>query len=535
MKFGKILTAAAAVMAMTCCVHAADAVSVVVNDAAIDINAVIRDGRTLVPLRGVYEQLGYSVNWYAESKLATFEKGEKYMSVDANDGSVYIGAPYSSIAPQVKVDTDVPAQVINDRLYLPLRAASEGLGLTVDWDGETKTVYVKSGEVDEKVTEDIDIGDVKADNSFAYSMNELMPRDKNYMFSPLSIKMALALAANGADGETKAEIVKTAGLGDLEKYNAYARALINTYAEGEEEEKEYYEEYYGMQMPEKTQLSIANSVWLNTDRAKELGDVSFNDGYIKNMRQNFDADIEKVDQTNAVDKINSWCSKKTNGKIPSIIDSPEFLAALVNAVYFKAGWINCFDEYATHEDTFTDRDGKAQKMEFMSQTEDFMYYEDKDIRIVRMPYNGGTAAMYVVLSNDKRVDITPYMDKMSTCQVHIKMPKFKVEYSETINGMLQKLGINTAFSVDTADFTKMLQGGANRFYVDKILHKTFIEVDENGTEAAAVTAIMVEGAAMFDPEPVVIKEFIADKPFSYFIVDSNTDEILFMGEVAYAK
>ena len=132
MKFGKILTAAAAVMAMTCCVHAADAVSVVVNDAAIDINAVIRDGRTLVPLRGVYEQLGYSVNWYAESKLATFEKGEKYMSVDANDGSVYIGAPYSSIAPQVKVDTDVPAQVINDRLYLPLRAASEGLGLTVD-------------------------------------------------------------------------------------------------------------------------------------------------------------------------------------------------------------------------------------------------------------------------------------------------------------------------------------------------------------------------------------------------------------------
>ena len=527
----RFLLTAAAALAMTSVCYAADTVGVVVNDVPIDTDAVIESGRTLVPLRGVFEQLGYSVKWNAETKEAIFVNGDKYMTIDAKDGGVYIGAPHSSIAPPVKADTDVPAQLINDRLYLPLRAASEGLGLSVDWDGETKTVYVKDGE-ENVTTPDIDLTDLKADNSMAYKMNELMPKTENYMFSPLSIKMALALAANGADGETQAEIAKTAGLGDIQAYNVYAQNLIETYkAVSEKEEKQDDIRYlYDEPKHEKTQLSIANSIWLNKDKA---GDITFKDEYIKAMKQFYDAEINNVGMADGADRINKWCSDKTNGKIPHIVDSSNFLAALVNAVYFKAEWAEQFDEFFTHEDTFTDRNGEKQTLDFMEQTEEFAYYEDKDIQMVKMPYVGGNTAMYIMLSGDKRVDFTPYINKTEYQKVHIKMPKFKVEYSVTLNDMLNKIGIQQAFVEGGADFTKMLQGGTNSFFIDTVLHKTYIDVDENGTEAAAVTAILVEATAAFEPEEPVIKDFIADKPFSYIIRDEDTGEILFMGEYAY--
>ncbi len=529
----RFLLTAAAVLAMTSVCYAADTVGVVVNDVPIDTDAVIESGRTLVPLRGVFEQLGYSVKWNAETKEAIFVNGDKYMTIDAKDGGVYIGAPHSSIAPPVKADTDVPAQLINDRLYLPLRAASEGLGLSVDWDGETKTVYVKDGE-ENVTTPDIDTTDLKADNTMAFKMNEMMPTNENYMFSPLSIKMALALAANGADGETQAEIAKTAGLGDIATYNAYARKLIETYKAQSDDEKTEDDDVYSYfeAKHEKTQLSVANSVWLNTDKA---GDIKFKDDYIKAMQKFYDAEINNVGMKDGAERINKWCSDKTNGKIPQIINSSDFLAALVNAVYFKAEWSQQFDEYFTRDGDFTDRNGEKQTLEFMEQTEDFMYYEDKDLQIVKMPYVGGSTAMYVALSNDKRVNITSYINKMENKKVHIKMPKFKVEYSVELNDMLNKLGIEQAFVPGTANFKGMLQGGTNAFFVDKVLHKTFIEVDENGTEAAAVTAVIMEATSALDPEKPVIKDFIADKPFSYIIRDEETGEILFMGEYAFAK
>lgn len=380
-----------------------------------------------------------------------------------------------------------------------------------------------------------DVKDMKGNNKLAYSLNALMPADKNYMFSPLSIKMALALAANGADGETRTQILNAAGIDDLDKYNTYAQNLISAYAaiSGDGSQKSDKYDAYG-EKHEKTQLSIANSVWLNKDEAAARGGIAFADSYINAMRGFYNADASEVSYADAVNKINTWCSSKTNGRIPSVIDSPEFLAALVNAVYFKAEWAHQFEEYATHKDAFTDRNGKAQTVDFMSQTEYFNYYEDDDIQIVKMPYSGGGAAMYVVLSGDKRVDITPYIPKMSGMDVHIKMPKFKIEYSETINGMLNKIGIEKAFIGSQADFTKMLKGGANEFFISKVLHKTYIDVDENGTEAAAVTAIMLDTCAA-EPEELVIKEFIADRPFGYYIIDENTSEILFMGEYAFAE
>ena len=162
MKFKKILLTTAAVFAAAVCVCAADGgVSVVVNDKPIDTDAVIEGGRTLVPLRGVYEQLGYSVNWDAETKTAAFVGSEHTMTVDGRDGSV--------TADGEKVETDVPAQIINDRLYLPLRAASEGLGLAVEWDGETKTVYIKSEPLTELPAENTAVIEEKLPEQFEFS------------------------------------------------------------------------------------------------------------------------------------------------------------------------------------------------------------------------------------------------------------------------------------------------------------------------------------------------------------------------------
>ena len=416
-------------------------------------------------------------------------------------------------------------------------ATAGGIGCAQQIPQEQPAAYVEPSQPSqtaEPTRSDVDMTGMKGDNTLAYSLNELMPTDKNYMFSPVSIKMALALAANGADGDTKAQILKAAGIDDLDEYNKYAENLISLYAPVEETEKieKEEEEYIFDEKHEKTQLSIANSIWLNKDKAGS--EISFVDTYLKEMQKFYFAGVSEVNNADAVEKINSWCSKQTKGKIPSVIDSPDFLAALVNAVYFKAEWVNQFEEYATHQDTFTDRNGKAQTVDFMEQTETFGYYGDDDIQMVRMRYSGGEAAMYVVLSGDKRVDITPYIDKMTGEEVHIKMPKFKIKYSETINSMLNKLGIEKAFVPGGADFSKMLQGGTDKFYISKVLHKTYIDVDENGTEAAAVTAMMMEMACI-ETEPPKIIDFIADKPFGYFIVDENTKEILFMGEYAFAN
>lgn len=537
MKFTKTILTAAAVCALTTACNAAESgtvnnenavseengnsVNVVVNGKTADISALIVNDRTLVPLRGVYEKLGYTVDWDAETKTASFTGSSDKMTVNAADGSVMINGK--------AVSSDVPAQLINDRLYLPLRAASEGLGLGVEWNADTRTVYVKEG-INGNMEKPADT--TASTNSFAFKLNEEMPRNENYMFSPLSIKMALALTANGAEGETKTEMLNTLGITDIDKYNAFAEEFIAKYADNGEESAEQDETVYPYrEKHSKVCLNVANSLWLNKTVA---GGIAFNADYVKKMQQYYDAELESVDNSNAVQKINGWCSDKTKGKINRIIDDPAFLAALVNAVYFKGEWATQFDEYATGDDTFTDRNGKENTVKFMNKTEDFAYYEDNDVQLVKMPYYGSNIAMYVALTDDKRTDITPYMDKMSYEEVHIKMPKFKTEYDVKLNDYLIKLGMGKAFLGGRAEFSPMFEGGGD-FYIDQVLHKTYIDVDENGTEAAAVTAVMMKVTSAVGMEKPQPKQFIANKPFSYYIVDDDSKEILFMGEYAFAK
>ena len=339
-----------------------------------------------------------------------------------------------------------------------------------------------------------------------FNILKFMPDDKNYMVSPFSLKMAMSLAANGADGTTKDEILTAFGIDNLDSYNTAAKELIERY-EGTSSVK----------------LNVANSIWLNKDVAGK--DIKFTDEYKKLVSEYYKGTASEEDAKNIAMKINSWVEKKTNNKIKNLLPEGDakFLSVLVNTIYFKGEWAEQFEEYATKEEDFTDRNGKVEKTDFMHKTERYRFYEDENMKMVRVPYKGGKTAMYLVLpTNEDKMDIATALDNMNSYKVRLSFPKFKTEYSLSFKEILKHIGIEKAFEKWEAEFDEVMFKGVKEgenVYVDDVLQKTFIEVDENGTEAAAATAVIMNKATSIGPGMEEIKEFKADRPFIYFIRD----------------
>lgn len=355
-----------------------------------------------------------------------------------------------------------------------------------------------------------------------FNILKFMPDDKNYMVSPFSLKMAMSLAANGANGITKDEILTAFGIDNLDSYNTAAKELIERY-EGTSSVK----------------LNVANSIWLNKDVAGK--DIKFTDEYKKLVSEYYKGTASEEDAKNIAMKINSWVEKKTNNKIKNLLSEGDakFLSVLVNTIYFKGEWAEQFEEYATKEEDFTDRNGKIEKTDFMHKTERYRFYEDENMKMVRVPYKGGKTAMYLVLpTNGDKMDIATALDNMNSYEVRLSFPKFKTEYSLSFKEILKHIGIEKAFEKWEAEFDEVMFKGVKEgenVYVDDVLQKTFIEVDENGTEAAAATAVIMNKATSIGPGMEEIKEFKADRPFIYFIRDDVTHEVLFIGEYAFTK
>ena len=485
--------------------------SVEVNGEKVETESVILNGRTLVPVRGVFEKLGFDVEWDAHYKKAIFDNGQQQIEIRA--GLSYFNAGDKIITP------DVPQQIISDRLYIPLRAVAEATGAEVDWKADEKCAVIKTN----------DEGSDLSDMPFEYQLYSQMPDDKNFMISPLSIKMALALASNGAEGETARQIENALNIDNIDVFNAKSETMIAQYNKKDDIAVAGGPIVVEDNMPEFT-FNIANSIWANED---SMPGIDFSDSYKAVTNKYYDAEANVVNNSNAVEKINSWVNEKTNNKIDSIISSPDFLACLVNAVYFNANWAFEFYEGATRPADFTDRNGQVTQIDFMNQTEEFNYYKDNDVEMVELPYMGSDVSMYIVLSDDKRLDYTEYFDKLNRRRVQLSIPKFETKFESEISSVLNKMGIVEAFG-NAADFSEMFNESViENVKLSKVLHKTFIRVDEKGTEAAAVTAIMLDGAAIMEPEEPVI--FKANKPFTYIIRDNGNDEILFMGEFAFAE
>ena len=361
----------------------------------------------------------------------------------------------------------------------------------------------------------------QAHNTFGFNSIKILVKEegnKNVFISPSSIALALSMVYNGANGETKSAMQKTLQFQnlDISTVNQESLGLINS-----------------LKNPDpKVELSVANSVWARNG-------VDFKKDFLSVVGSYFNAEISTLDfsNSNAANTINAWVSKNTKGKIPSIVSPPipdSMVMYLINAVYFKGSWTTEFDKKLTEDKNFTTADGVSKKHPLMRQRGDLPYLETEDFQSVNLPYGTNKRlSMYVFLKKNlnnfvQTLDVNKWNDWMTQykeTEGTILLPRFKMEYEKGLIPLLTKLGMGVAFQ-DNADFT----GIGNNLKISEVKHKTYVDVNEEGTEAAAVTSIgMAPTSAIMPAQKTFYME--VNRPFFFVIRDNQTQEILFMGTI----
>ncbi|QGY45179.1 serpin family protein [Maribellus comscasis] len=363
---------------------------------------------------------------------------------------------------------------------------------------------------------------LEAENSFGFELFQNIyafeTQSDNIMVSPLSVSLALAMTYNGANGETKTAMEKT-----LKVYGLTSEAINTSYQTLVDGLKS---------LDKKVLLEIANAIYYREGFDVEQDFISTNKEY-------YNAEVDALDfsSPNALETINGWVAEKTHDKIDKILDeiSPEQVMFLINAIYFKGMWASEFDKDKTTEDPFYPDSGSTIQTDFMNQTQTVEMASNDLFSAIQLPYGKGKYNMFVFLpETDKTLqDIVDKLDKdnwetwmqsfAETEDVIISLPKFKYKYEIKLNDVLSEMGMGVAFT-DAADFTGINKNG--QLKIDFVKHKTFIEVNEEGTEAAAVTVVGVETTSV----PLFV-EFNANRPFFYAITEKDTGAILFMGTV----
>lgn len=351
-----------------------------------------------------------------------------------------------------------------------------------------------------------------ATSSFAAELfKDNYSKGKTTLVSPLSVLTALALVQNGAQGNTLAQLEQALGGLDRDTLNAYMRAYCDFLTESDE-------------------LKIANSVW--TDSSAEAKRDFLQKAVDSYSAQLFSAPLS---DPKTVESVNSWVKKNTDGMIPKIIEKADRYAVmmLVNAIAFDAKWETPYKRSDIEKLEFTSYSGSKKKTDFMCSTEN-VYLKDGGAVGFMKPYKNGRFA-FAALLPDENTGIDDYVaslsgDKLMKIfssakrgnEVNVKMPKFRAEYSTQLIDTLKKMGVKDAFDSKTADFSSLIE---NRdAYIATVVHKTFIEVDENGTRAAASTLVGADTMSLMEPYSVCL-----DRPFVYMIVDTETNLPLFIG------
>lgn len=367
---------------------------------------------------------------------------------------------------------------------------------------------------------------VKSDQQFAFEFfanvfnEEAADKDDNFMVSPLSLSMALAMTWNGADAETKQAMQKVLRL------DGYS----------DEEVNEYYKKLREalLKTDPSTKLAIANSIWTNKN-------VVIDSDFIKVNQDYFNSVVKSVDfaDSKTVNELNQWAAENTNNLIDHVIDEtdPMALMYLMNAIYFKGVWTSEFDAKNTTKKPFFYMNGKSKNVDMMHQKTDFNYTENQLLQMVELPYGNQAFSMLVLLPKEGKMlaDIISDLQKgdswtalasgLRKSEVDLYLPKFKTEYSKRLNDALINMGMGIAFDPSRADFSRMSDHDAFISFVDQF---TYISTDEVGTEAAAVTVVGIELTSYQPPRTVT---FNANRPFIYIIQENSTGSILFMGAV----
>jgi serine protease inhibitor len=362
-------------------------------------------------------------------------------------------------------------------------------------------------------------------NRFGFDLyHALEDGTQNTLISPASVAMALAMTYNGADAETKeamASVLHVEGI-DLDTLNKNNLALL----------------YFLKTADPKVRLEIANSIWL-------LEGMDFDPDF---LQRNEDFYLAGAAELNFADPaaagiMNAWVKENTQGLIEDIIEPPiddDTIMFLINAVYFQGTWTEQFDKEATRDDVFYPATGASFNVPMMSQSGSYEYLETPEFQAVRLPYGKDKRmAMYVFLPQEEK-DLAAFraglgydqwqtwLGNFTETEGYVELPRFTVEYEETLNDVLKNLGMEIAFDAKRANFYKMVPGiPLLNIFIGEVKHKAFIQVDEVGTEAAAVTSVEMK----VESAPMDTFSMRVNRPFFYAIQDSVTGSILFMGSV----
>ncbi|MEH1798718.1 MAG: serpin family protein [Nostoc sp.] len=376
----------------------------------------------------------------------------------------------------------------------------------------------------QKKTVNTDTKIVESSNKFGFKLfSEVLKNDrgeKNIFISPSSVAIALAMTYNGASGSTQQAMAKTLELQGMnlpEINSSYAAALKQLLDNSDA----------------KVQLKIANSLWANQD-------VTFAPDFLKKNQDFYQAKVSNLNfkDVAASSIINNWVKENTNGKINKVVETiePNQVLFLINAIYFKGNWTNEFDKNQTAQYHFHITSGKRKQHLMMSPNGDYRYYESEQFQAVSLPYDkDGKVSFYIFLPKQnsnlkefyKNLNVEnweKWMTQFNKQKGFIRLPRFKTDYEVTLNDALKSLGMEEAFS-NKANFSGM---GKN-FAISQVKHKTFVEVNEEGTEAAAATSVGIVATSLREEaEPF---RMIVDRPFFCVIRDNQTGNVLFMGSI----
>lgn len=371
--------------------------------------------------------------------------------------------------------------------------------------------------------------------------------DTNALLSPYSIQVALAMTYAGADGKTREEMAKTLHFPkDSTELNKSFNAQVNSLNDMRRDSEKITAGSKNGGPKEPITFTMANRLYGQQDFA-------FRPAFLDMLKESYEAPLEKVDFIHDSDKvrlhINAWVEEVTKNRIRDLLPggslTEQTRLVLVNAIYLKAAWEKHFEKNATRKAAFQVKGAGASDVQTMAQTEDIGYAKQKGYTAVALPYIGGQLQFLVLLPDDPdglpalEKQLTPAMladcAKLKSQPVELWLPKFKMEPPlMKLSEQLKSLGMKTAFDVPpgSANFDGMAPRTRSGYlYISEVYHKTFLSLDEEGTEAAAATAVVMMFRAAMPAEPTKPIQVHVDHPFLFAIQDSKTGACLFLGRV----
>jgi serpin B len=365
---------------------------------------------------------------------------------------------------------------------------------------------------------------VQANTSFGFKLFDRVAKqdaNKNIFISPSSVAIALSMTYNGASGETQQAIAKALELQGIkiDEVNSFNHTIQQLLATGDTN----------------VELNIANSLWARKD-------ITFAQDFLKKVKEFYQAEITNLDfaDPNSVNTINAWVKKNTKDKIDKIVDriDRDSMLFLINAVYFKGKWEAPFEKSLTKPQPFTIADGTKIQHPAMSRSGGYRYYDAPTFQAISLPYGSGRFGMEVFLPKSesslvefqKQLTAKNWQDwstNFTYKQGLIQLPRFKIEYEISLKNALQNMGMAIAFDPDKADFRNL---STFKAAIGDVKHKTFVDVNEEGTEAAAVTSVEMRVTSAMPSEETPF-QMIVDRPFFFTISDRQTGTIIFMGTI----